>query len=171
MSSAHTRAEPSPSGGRLGLRITAVALVVGAAVVLVDAVRIAAEGGFGPQQHGFFPLIVGIGLVVFAVAFLVRATVAPDPALLEQAATEHARTHWRTLWTVVAMLALYAFLLEPLGYIPSTAVFFVVVGRLVGSRHLVRDAVIAVLFSAAVYFAFTALLGVRLPAGLLEGVL
>lgn len=171
MSSAPARTEPGPSTGRLGTRIAAVVVVLGAAVVLVDAIRIASSGGFGPQQPGFFPLIVGIGLVVFGVAFLVRATAAPDRALLEQAAEEHARTHWRTLWAVIGALVVYAVLLEPLGYILATAVFFVVVARLAGSRHLLRDVVVAVLFSAAVYFGFTELLGVRLPAGLLEPVL
>lgn len=170
-SSASPRTEPHPSRGKLGARIAAAVIVLGAAVVLVDAIRIAAAGGFGPQQPGFFPIIVGIGLMVFGIAFLVRTTAAPDPALLEQAAEEHARTHWRTLWAVIAVLVVYAVVLQPLGYILATSIFFVVVARLAGSHHLLRDVVVAVLFSAAVYFGFTELLGVRLPAGLMEQVL
>lgn len=172
MTPGSTRAEPArPSAGRLGARITAAVILLGAAVVLVDAIRISRAGGFGPQQPGFFPLIVGTGLVLFGLAFLVRTTAAPDPDLLEQAAEEHGRTHWRTLWSVIAVLVLYAIALQPLGYLLSTTAFFVVVARLAGSRRLVRNVVVAVLFSAAVYFGFTELLGVRLPAGVLQPLL
>lgn len=157
--------------GRLGIRIAAVVIVLGALVVLFDAIRISLDGGFGPQQPGFFPLIVGVGLVGFGVAFVVRATLKPDRALLDQAAIHHADTHWRTLWAVIALLVIYAVVLDPVGYIVATSVFFVGIARIAGSRKLVRDIIVAIVFSAAVYFGFTELLGVRLPAGLLETVL
>ncbi|THJ65858.1 tripartite tricarboxylate transporter TctB family protein [Arthrobacter echini] len=165
------RQETRPGAGMLGLRIAAVVILLGAAVVLIDAIRISISGGFGPQQPGFFPLIVGIGLVGFGVAFLVRSTLKPDRALVEQADEEHRDTHWRTLWTVVVALLVYVAVLDPLGYIIATSIFFVGIARVAGSRRLIRDVIIAVLFSAAVYFGFTELLGVRLPDGLLETVL
>jgi putative tricarboxylic transport membrane protein len=116
-------------------------------------------------------MVVGIGLMFFGVAFLVSTTVKPDQALLEQAAVEHARTHWRTLWSVIVVLLLYAFVLEPLGYVIATSLFFLVVARLAGSRQPVRDIIVAVLFSLAVFFGFTEVLGVRLPEGLMDLVL
>lgn len=163
--------EPNPSAGKLGARIAAVAIVLGAAVVLFDAIRIAADGGFGPQQPGFFPMIVGVGLMAFGLAFLIRATVRPDSDLVAKAAKEHADMHWRTLWIVIVGLVIYAVVLDPLGYIVATSIFFVATAWVAGSRKLLRDVIVAVLFSAAVYFGFTELLGVRLPAGLLELVL
>ncbi|GAA2177180.1 tripartite tricarboxylate transporter TctB family protein [Arthrobacter parietis] len=160
-----------PGAGKLGIRITAVVILLGAAVVLFDAIRVSIDGGFGPQQPGFFPIIVGIGLVLFGLAFLVRATLKPDHALEEQAAAEHTDTHWRTLWIVIVALVAYAALLSPLGYLIATTIFFVGIAWVAGSRKVVRDVIIAVLFSAAIYFGFTELLGVRLPGGLLESVL
>lgn len=170
-SHAGSHAVRRPGAGKLGILIAAIVILLGAAVVLFDAIRISIDGGFGPQQPGFFPLIVGIGLVGFGLAFLLRATVKPDQALVEQAAEEHTDTHWRTLWIVVIALVIYAALLDPLGYIIATSVFFVGIAWVAGSRKLIRDVIIAVLFSAAVYFGFTELLGVRLPGGLLETVL
>ncbi|WP_049822817.1 tripartite tricarboxylate transporter TctB family protein [Arthrobacter sp. H41] len=155
----------------MGIRIAAVVIVLAAAVVLYDAIRISLNGGFGPQQPGFFPLIVGVGLVCFGVAFLVRATLKPDQALLDQAAIHHGDTHWRTLWAVIGSLLLYSVVLEPLGYILATSIFFMGTAWIAGSRKLVRDLIVAVVFSAAVYFGFTEILGVRLPSGLLEMVL
>lgn len=154
--------------GKLGTRIAAAVIVLGAAVVLFTAFQIAAKGGFGPQQPGFFPLIVGVGLVGFGLAFLVRTTAKPDYALREQAAEGHADTHWRTLWTVIIGLVIYAFILEPLGYILATTIFFLAIAWIAGSRRWIRDIIVAVLFSVVIYFGFTELLGVRLPAGLLE---
>ena len=154
-------------------RIVAVAVVVvlGATVVLFDAIRVSAEGGWGPQKPGFFPMVVGIGLMLFGIAFLISTTLRPDAALLEHAAAEHARTHWRTLWSVTGGLVVYVFVLEPLGYVTATSLFFVVTARLAGSRSPVRDLVVAVLFSLAVFLGFTEILGVRLPVGLLDLVL
>lgn len=146
-------------------------LVLGAAVVLFDAIRVSVEGGWGPQEPGFFPMVVGIGLMFFGVAFLVSTTLKPDQVLLEQAAVEHDRTHWRTLWSIIFVLLVYAFALGPLGYVIATSFFFFVVARLAGSRQPVRDSIVAVLFSLAVFFAFTEVLGVRLPAGLMDLVL
>lgn len=146
-------------------------LVLAAALVLFDAVRVSAEGGWGPQEPGFFPMVIGIGLMLFGIAFLVSTTLRPDAALLEQAAVEHARTHWRTLWSVLGVLVVYVFVLEPLGYVIATSLFFVGTARLAGSRSPVRDLVVAVLFSLAVFLGFTEILGVRLPLGLLDPVL
>lgn len=157
--------------GRVGARIAAVVVVVGAAVVLFDAIRIAATGGWGPQEPGFFPMVVGIGLMLSAIVFLSSTTVRPNAVLLEQAAVEHARTHWRTLWSVIAALVLYVFVLDPLGYVIATSLFFLGTARLAGSKQPIRDVVVAVLFSLAVYFGFTEILGVRLPGGLLDLVL
>ncbi|GAB3547580.1 tripartite tricarboxylate transporter TctB family protein [Arthrobacter tumbae] len=171
VSNAGSHAVAKPGAGKLGIRIAAVVILLGAAVVLFDAIRVSINGGFGPQQPGFFPMIVGIGLVGFGLAFLIRATLKPDHALEEQAAAEHKDTHWRTLWVVVVALVIYAALLDPVGYIIATSVFFVGIAWLAGSRKIIRDVIIAVLFSAAVYFGFTELLGVRLPGGLLETVL
>ena len=60
----------------------------------------------------------------------------------------------------------YAQLIEPLGYILSTTPFFAPVARLLGSRSLVRDAIIGLVLGVGLFTAFTQYLGVSLPAGL-----
>lgn len=162
---------PPGRSGRLGARIAAGVVLLASAVVLFDAVRIAADSGAGPQQSGFFPMIVGLGLVLCALAFLLRTTIRLDDAMIARADEEHANANWRTLWIVIGGLVLYAFLLDPLGYIIATSLFLGSIVWVVGRRTVIIDIVIAVLFSVATYFAFTELLGVRLPPGLLEPVL
>lgn len=167
-----TAAPPERGGkGRIGVRAAGVVILGGAAVVLYDAIRIGSDSGFGPQQSGFFPLVVGIGLLACGLAFLVRITVWPDKGLFAHAAEEHTHANWLKLWSAVGTLILYALLLGWLGYILATALFFVGLARLVGSTQLLRDVIVGVGFSVAAYYSFTEFLGVQLPAGLFASVL
>lgn len=159
--------EGAPATGLLGIRIAAVAIVVFAVVVLVQAIRIGAEGGFGPEGAGFFPLIVTSGLLLLSVLFVVQVTLRPDPALREHVAGEQEATNWRTVGLAVVCLLVYAFALAPLGYVVATTIFFPVVARVFGSQRPVRDVIIGLAASLVLYVGFTQLLGVRLPAGVL----
>ena len=163
--------EEGRAGGKLASRIAAATILAFAAVVFYDAINVTGRGGFGPQQPGFFPMIVAVGLAVFGLAFLLRTTFWPDRDLMDQVAEAQAETHWFTVGLVAAALLLYAFILGALGYIVSTALFFVTVARIAGSRRPLRDVVVGVALSVVVYFGFTELLGVRLPAGVLEPIL
>ena len=59
----------------------------------------------------------------------------------------------------------YAFVVGPVGYVPATAVFFVVAARTMGSRQLPRDIVVGIGLTLLVYLSFTRALGVFLPQG------
>ncbi|NMR28533.1 tripartite tricarboxylate transporter TctB family protein [Crystallibacter degradans] len=171
MTSGRPEAAPHQRGGKSGIRIAAVVLLLGAAIILYDAISISERGGLAPGEPGFFPMAVGVGLVVVSLLFLLRTTLMQDKALFVYAAEEQSETHWNTVWLVIAALVAYAFVLQPVGYIVSTSLFFVGIAWVAGSRRWIRDIIVAVLFSAAIYFGFTELLGVRLPAGILQGVL
>jgi putative tricarboxylic transport membrane protein len=76
----------------------------------------------------------------------------------------------RTLATpalLVAVLIGYVLVLDLLGYILATALAFVACAWVIGSRKLIRDVVIGVLLAVGIYYAFTELLAIRLPAGVL----
>jgi putative tricarboxylic transport membrane protein len=72
---------------------------------------------------------------------------------------------------VGGVLILYAVTLGPLGYPLATTAFLPVAARVLGSRSPVRDLIIGAVVGFVVWFSFTQLLGVRLPAGLLDPVL
>lgn len=157
--------------GKWASRVAAVAILAVGSVILYDALSISEEGGFGPRQPGFFPLVVAIGVLMFGAAFLLRTTLWIDRGMTEQVARVQAEIHWPAVALVAAILIGYVFVLDVLGYIVATAVFFVTVTRVVGSRRLARNLAIGVILSVAVYFGFTEILDVRLPAGILEPVL
>lgn len=146
-------------------RVVAVGFLAAAVIVLVSAFRIPEGGGYqavGPQA---FPLLVGGGLGVVAVIGVVQAW-RTGPTL--EADTPSEPIHWRPVLVLVAALAGYAALLVPVGYWQATTVFFVVCARVLGSRRLVRDAVIAVVLALATYVLFDRVLGITLPPGLVR---
>ncbi len=159
----------APGTGLTGARIAGVALVLFGLVALYQTVGIIREGGLTPDSPGVLPLVVSLGLVIFGGIFLFGALFRPDAALLETAAAEDERTDWRRFALLLVALVAYALLLAPLGYILATTLFFVGTARVMGSRKIVRDAVVGFVFAAVIYFGFTELLSVRLPAGIFPG--
>jgi putative tricarboxylic transport membrane protein len=71
----------------------------------------------------------------------------------------------KTMGFMLAAMIFYAFAFERLGYAISTFLAFMAGVLFLDRRHLLRDAVIAVIGSFVLYFAFTMLLRVVLPAG------
>jgi len=154
-----------------GPRTVGVLLLLVGIVVLLGTFQIGGATGFRPIGPRFVPTVVGIGLMLLAIAFLVRTTARPDLWLAERAAEEERATSWPTVGGVALALVAYAVGLAPLGYIIATALFIPIVARLLGSANLARDAVVGLAIGLAVWFGFTEFLGVRLPAGLLDPLL
>ncbi len=149
-----------------GARLAGVALLAGSVAILVAVTAIPGRGGYGMSGPRFIPLLVGVALVVLSALFLLRTFVRPDEALGERCAAEDEVTHWPTPALLAGGLVAYAFLLEPLGYIVATTLFFAPVAFLLGSRAIVRDAIAGLVLAVVLFAAFTQLLGVSLPAGL-----
>ena len=69
---------------------------------------------------------------------------------------------------ILVLMAFYAFVFERLGYAISTFVVFMAGVLYLDRRHLVRDGIIAVIASFVLYYVFTSVLRVQLPAGPLK---
>jgi putative tricarboxylic transport membrane protein len=74
---------------------------------------------------------------------------------------------WRRLVVVVALFIGYALVFVPLGYMLSTALYLGVMVTVIDRARWKRNLIFAVAFAVIVYFGFTELLGVQLPAGVL----
>ena len=151
----------APRASALGL------LAIGViALVATFAVPAGAESAWAPSGTRFFPLFVSIGLILFSLAFLARVTIWPDTELGGHAAAEAAETDWMVPALVAAGLIAYVVLIEPLGYVVASTLFFPFGARVLGSRSLLRDVVAGAALAVAVYLLFTRVLGVPLPPGL-----
>ncbi len=72
---------------------------------------------------------------------------------------------WRTVGIFVVIMLGYAFSFERLGYPIATFIMFCLGVLVLDRRHLVRDFIIAFIASFGVFYVFTVLLRVQLPAG------
>lgn len=155
----------------LGLRIAALTVIILGGIILTQVPQIGTGAGFIVVGPRIFPMAVGIGLLILGLLLLLRVTLLPDKDLIEEVTAEEASTDWSTTALTLLSLVAYASLLHPLGYTLATALFFPVVGRILGSSQLWRNIIIGLVLGLAIYLIFTRVLGVRLPAGLLAGIL
>ena len=170
MSSAAPHEGPGQGRSELG-----VALFLGALGVLVVAQALLlpesliARGPVGPRT---VPLVVG-GLLVVVAGFLAVDVLRGGRGEPEggEDIDLTGRSDWRTIALLVAAFAANALLIEPLGWPVSGAVLFWGSAFALGSRHYVRDAVIAVVLSVGSWYLFVLGLGIALPVGVLQGIL
>ncbi|MEW6239578.1 MAG: tripartite tricarboxylate transporter TctB family protein [Chloroflexota bacterium] len=164
--------KPATSARALvSLRAVALTVIILGGIILTQVSQIGTGAGFVVVGPRVFPTAIGIGVLVLGFLFLLRTTALPDNDLVAEVAAEEATTDWPTAILSLLSLVAYASILHPLGYAIATALFFPVIGRILGSTRLRRDIVIGLALGLVIYLAFTRVLGVRLPAGLLTGIL
>jgi putative tricarboxylic transport membrane protein len=162
---------PAEQEGRSELGVALLLLALGVFVV-VDALRLpdlAARGPVGPKA---VPLVVG-SLLVAVAGFLALDIWRGGHG--EQEAGEDVdlsgRSDWRTLGMLAAAFLANAVLIESAGWPVSGAVLFFGSAFALGSRHWIRDAVLAAVLSVGTWYLFSVGLGIALPVGVLKGIL
>jgi putative tricarboxylic transport membrane protein len=158
--------------GRSELGFAALLGAAGA-VVLWDTTRISApysqSDPVGPRT---MPFLVAALLLVCAVWLLVdvlrgghgEAEGGEDVDLTHP-------TEWRTVVPLVVVFVANILLIDRLGWVLSGTVLFWGSVWALGSRHYVRDGLVALVLSVGTFYGFYLGLGIYLPAGILEGVL
>ena len=172
MSSA-TAASTSKRGiDRAELGVAILLGVVGA-VVIFDAARLdvpfSQSDPVGPRA---VPFIVGGLLLVCAVALAINVLRGGHgEAEGGEDVDLSSPTEWRVVLPLLGAFLANILLIDILGWVISGAMLFFGSSWALGSRHLVRDAVISVLLALVTFYGFYVGLGIPLPAGVLEGVL
>ena len=128
----------------------------------------------GPKA---FPYLIGIGLLISAAWLLLetlqagKSGVADPPDLADQAdqadrAPEDNR-HLLVIAGVVAWIAFYFALFEPVGFLLATPVSLLGLMVYFNRNKWVANVLTSVLFPVGIYFLFSKVLGVNLAKGLL----
>jgi putative tricarboxylic transport membrane protein len=158
--------------GRAELGFAALLGAAGAAV-LVDASRLVVpyskSDPVGPRA---VPFVVGGLLVVCAVLLVVEVLRGGrgEAEGGEDVDLTHP-TDWKTVVPLLGVFVLNILLIDLVGWVISGALLFYGSVWALGSRRYLRDALISVAISLATFYGFYLGLGLRLPAGLLKGVL
>jgi putative tricarboxylic transport membrane protein len=148
-------------------------LVLAGVVVLVDALQLSNNRtGTDPLGPKPVPVLVGSLLIILAVALAIAVA---RGNLGEQEAGEdidlHAKSDLKTVLMLVGVFAANIVLIDILGWVISGGLLFYGCAILLGSRHFIRDLVIAAALSLGTFYGFAIGLGVGLPAGILQGIL
>jgi putative tricarboxylic transport membrane protein len=173
MSSATTSSStPTKRPNRAELGVSLLLGVVGAAVLL-DAARLdvpySQSDPVGPRT---VPFLVGGLLLVCAVTLAVNVLRGGRGEAEEGEDIDlTAPTEWRVVLPLLGAFLANILLIDVLGWVLSGAMRFFGSSWALGSRHLVRDAVISVTLALVTFYGFYVGLGILLPAGVLEGVL
>lgn len=118
----------------------------------------------GPQ---IFPYAAAVVLIFLGACFIVQAIRnSPDKLV-----SDTNRTEWSSLGFIVAGFLFLIVFITMLGFILSSTVLFLSVAMGFGSRHYLRDVIVALLLSSGAYLIFTKLLNLQLPAGIFGGLI
>lgn len=154
-------AQDTPRAGvdRAGL-VIALALLLLAAVLIVDAMNIQANVvyGMGPQV---MPIIIAIGLIVLAIGNGINALRGDMP--------EREDMDFRPVGLVLAGLAaMIATIGLGGGFIPAMTMLFAATATAFGRRAIVVDLIVGFVIATIIYLVFSKLLTLGLPTGPLE---
>jgi len=160
----------SESGAAKGELTLALAVTALGIFLLAGASHIRFGSGYDRIGPRFFPYAVAAGLILLGGWTAVEAFRSAlgsnerSPASKQTAAP----LNWNSFGYLGLALLLNLALLERAGFVIAASVQFWLAAHAFHSKKPARDAVVAVLLSAAVYFAFSHLLGLTLPAGIFE---
>ena len=149
--------------------ILAAAFLVLAIAVVMGAQAFPPSPG-QPVGPALFPTAVGVCLGIGSAILLVRSLVASGPKVWFSASPDLRRV--RTLlgfFLAIAAVIFYLAASEPLGFLPCSVLILIVLFTAYGVK-LRLGGPLAVVASLAIYAAFSRLLAVPLPPGILEGI-
>ena len=113
---------------------------------------------------GFYPLVSGLALGLFSLLILVQAQ-KERKATIRFWAPE---ANKKGIALTFLFILLYALLLERVGFIGTTILFFLLVSRFVSGHRWTTAVFFAVMTSFATYFVFSVLIHAPLPRGIVE---
>jgi hypothetical protein len=161
--------EDSRSPARLTMPEFAIGLglLAVAAAVLWQTWAIPVSPMYSKVGPTVFPYMTVAGLGVLALLLLLAAA----RGGWQPEDEKDTPTDWKALAFVAAGLVANVVLIQPLGFTAASVVMFVLVCFGFGSRHPIRDALIALVLALAAYFGFARALGVNIGAGFVEDAL
>ena len=163
---------PSESGLAKAELILAAAVVALGIFLLLGITQIRFGSGYDRIGPRFFPYAVAAGLILLG-GWLAVGTIraARRPPNLPEPSAPPVSLNWVSFGYLGLALLLNLALLDRAGFVIACSVQFWLAAHAFHSKRPVRDVIVAVVLSAVVYFAFSHLLGLTLPAGIFESLL
>jgi putative tricarboxylic transport membrane protein len=145
---------------RVKASVVAAMFLLAGLWISVEALQVP-FGGLRMPGAGFFPLLLGLMLSVFAVILIGMAWLSPV------AGETHVWPERPEVLYLVASVVVSVWLFERLGFLLTMALFLAVAMRTSGRVGSMKAVVLAVVGSGASYWVFGRLLQINLPSGVL----
>ncbi|MGH2532477.1 MAG: tripartite tricarboxylate transporter TctB family protein [Thermomicrobiales bacterium] len=150
--------------------LLAVGVVAFGALVVYQTTQIRVVPLYAKVGPRIIPYVVGAGLVALGLWLIGEALSGRTarPSTESEDVDPTLPTDWTTVGILAAALAVYLLLIERAGFIIASALLFFGAAFAMGSRRYPRDAAVAILLAAAIFYGFTEGLNLRLPEGWLD---
>jgi putative tricarboxylic transport membrane protein len=132
--------------------------------VIIESIRLKLGTPLAPHP-GFFPFLGGLLLVALAVILLIQGCRVHGEASRQP---REAFGEVRRPFILVACMALYTAMLDPVGYVLPTIFIAVVILRVLGVTSWKIISLASLGLSVGTYVLFGRILGIDLPAGVLS---
>jgi putative tricarboxylic transport membrane protein len=158
-------------GGYSEYGVALLLLALGAWAI-VDALGLSDLASRGPVSAKTVPIVVG--LLLIAMAVLLALDVYRGGRGEQEGGEDVDLSHgsdWRTIGLLAGSFVANALLIERVGWPVSGAILFFGTAYALGASHHVRNAVVSVVLSVGTWYLFNVGLGIKLPVGILKGIL
>lgn len=139
-------------------------------IIVFLNIRLIPSGGKLGFGADFMPKIVAVLLALCALGFLIQALRSPKIEKDEKKPLETKKSSMIRFAVAMALLLLYAVLLQPVGFIIMTVVYIFFQSLLMvpdEKRSYKTSAILAVVSAIVIYFVFSKGLSMQLPQGIL----
>ena len=144
--------------------LAAAVFIAGLAAFILFECRKLPFGTMRVPQTAFFPAVLAVLLLIFSLVLLAQRFLHAEAGRVPDQITEDG---WVRIGATLATMAVFAFVLERLGFLLSTFVLMILLLRAIESQSWLKVIGIALTTALAAYAIFGWLLGIPLPAGVL----
>lgn len=138
-------------------RYASIAFLLIGLLFVIESMKIASSAYGSTVGPKIFPLGLGIILILLSLRLLY------ETFKYKKEAASSEKLQYKKFLIILVSAALYAFLLEKLGYVISTFLFLLIAFQTMERGRIVPTLIIAAVFSFGVYYFFAEFLGGSLP--------
>lgn len=138
-------------------RYASIAFLLIGLLFVIESMKIASSAYGSTVGPKIFPLGLGFILILLSLRLLY------ETFKYKKEAASSEKLQYKKFLIILVSAALYAFLLEKLGYVISTFLFLLIAFQTMERGRIVPTLIIAAVFSFGVYYFFAEFLGGSLP--------
>lgn len=152
--------------------VVAGLVVAAVGIYMVSTAHTITNIGGSPIGPRFFPYAVG-GLLAVTGLGIAASALRGHRAVSEggEDVDGSVSTDWKTLGSIIGAFALFALLIQPVGYLLTTIFLFGSVAWILGARRWRGLVAVSFLVPLISYIFFTRVLGIYIPNGILEAII